>query len=248
VKAAPEIQRRLLDLQAVDTRVQQIDHARRTLPQHAALEEASTRLQEASDEVVRVETMLSDIGREATRAEGDVQQVRDRAARDQQKLEAGTGMTSRDLTALQGELESLARRQSELEDIELEVMERQEAAQERLTEAGAAKDEASALVARITSERDAALAELDAERASVLAPREELVAGVEEPLLALYDRLRESSGGLAAAELLHGRCGGCRLELNPVDLTAIEKAAPDEVVRCEECGRILVRTGADTAA
>lgn len=248
MKAAPEIQRRLLDLQAVDTRVQQIDHARRTLPQHAALEEASTRLQEASDEVVRVETMLSDIGREATRAEGDVQQVRDRAARDQQKLEAGTGMTSRDLTALQGELESLARRQSELEDIELEVMERQEAAQERLTEAGAAKEEASALVARITSERDAALAELDAERASVLAPREELVAGVEEPLLALYDRLRESSGGLAAAELLHGRCGGCRLELNPVDLTAIEKAAPDEVVRCEECGRILVRTGADTAA
>ena len=248
MKAAPESQRRLLDLQALDTRVQQIDHARRSLPQHAALEEASTRLQQASDEVVRVETMLSDIGREATRAEGDVQQVRDRAARDQQRLEAGAGMTSRDLTALQGELESLARRQRELEDIELEVMERQEAAQERLTEAGAAKEEASAEVERITGERDAALAELDAERTKVLAPREELVAEVEEPLLTLYDRLRESSGGLAAAELLHGRCGGCRLELNPVDLSAIEKAAPDQVVRCEECGRILVRTGADTAA
>ena len=247
MKAAPESQRRLLDLQALDTRVQQIDHARRSLPQHAALEEASTRLQQASDEVVRVETMLSDIGREATRAEGDVQQVRDRAARDQQRLEAGAGMTSRDLTALQGELESLARRQRELEDIELEVMERQEAAQERLTEAGAAKEEASAEVERITGERDAALAELDAERTKVLAPRGELVAEVEEPLLTLYDRLRESSGGLAAAELLHGRCGGCRLELNPVDLSAIEKAAPDQVVRCEECGRILVRTGADTA-
>lgn len=246
MKADPEVQRRLLELQAVDTRVQQIDHARRTLPQHAALEEASARLRQAGDEVVRYETTLSDIGREVQRAEGDVQQVRDRAARDQQRLDAGVGMTSRDLTALQSELAALARRQSELEDVELEVMERQEAAEGRLTEAAAAKAEAQAEVERITAERDSALADLDRERAEVLAPRADLTGGIDDPLLALYDRLRESSGGLAAAELRHGRCGGCRLELNPVDLAAIEKAAPDEVVRCEECGRILVRS--ETAA
>ena len=72
--------------------------------------------------------------------------------------------------------------------------------------------------------------------------REGIAAEIDDPLLALYDRIRDSSGGLGAAEFTHGRCGGCRLELNPVDVSAIERAASDEVVRCEECSRILVRT------
>lgn len=247
MKADPEVQRRLLELQAVDTRVQQIDHARRTLPQIGELQAASDRLQQAADEVVRVETGLSDIRREVERSETDVQQVRDRATRDRARLDAGSGMTSKDLTALQHELEALARRQGELEDVEIEIMERQEATEERLAAAVDARERHREEVARLTSERDAALAELDTERAEVLRPRDEIAGGVDEGLLALYERLRESSGGLAAAELLHGRCGGCRLELNPVDLAAIEKAPADEVVRCEECGRILVRPGAAPA-
>lgn len=245
MKADPEVQQRLLELQAVDTRVQQIDHQRRTLPQIAELQAASDRLQQAGDDVVRVETGLTDIRREVERAETDVQQVRDRATRDRARLDAGTGMTSKDLTALQHELEALARRQGELEDVEIEVMERQEAAEERLAAAVDARERHREEVDRLTSERDAALAGLDAERTDVLRPRADLAAGIDERLLTLYERLRESSGGLAAAELLHGRCGGCRLELNPVDLAAIEKAAADEVVRCEECGRILVRPGSE---
>ena len=81
-----------------------------------------------------------------------------------------------------------------------------------------------------------------AERTEVVRPRADLAGGIDDKLLALYDRIRDSSGGLGAAEFTHGRCGGCRLELNPVDVSAIERAASDEVVRCEECGRILVRT------
>ena len=60
-------------------------------------------------------------------------------------------------------------------------------------------------------------------------------------LLALYDRIRASSGGVGAAALQHGRCEGCRLSLSPVALNAIRAAAPDAVLRCEECSRILVR-------
>lgn len=244
MKADPFVQARLLELQALDTRLQQIAHARTRLPEIAALEEAEGALQEVSGDVVRVETSLSDIGREVQRAEADVQQVRDRAARDQSRLDAGTGMTSRDLSALQHELESLARRQSDLEEVEIEAMERQEAAEARLTELTAEQTRMQGEVDRVRAERDAALAELESERTSVAAPREELVGGIDDALIALYDRIRESSGGLAAAELKHGRCGGCRLELNPVDLGEIEKAPVDEVVRCEECRRILVRTPA----
>lgn len=241
MKADPFVQARLLELQALDTRLQQIDHARGRVPQTAALKDAEARLQQVSDDLVRVETGLTDVRREVDRAEADVQQVRDRTARNQSRLDSGQG-TAKDLTALQHELESLARRQSDLEDVEIEVMERQERAEARLTELTGERDLAQSEVDRLTAERDAALAELDAERAEVVRPREVLAGGIDDALLALYDRLRESSGGLAAAEFAHGRCGGCRLELNPVDRATIEKAASNEVVRCEECGRILVRT------
>ena len=243
MKADPFVQARLLDLQALDTRLQQIDHARTRVPQIAATREAQVRLQQVSDDVVRVETGLSDIRREVDRAEADVQQVRDRTARNTSRLESGQG-TAKDLQALQHELESLARRQAELEDVEIEVMERQESAEARLGELTAQRDEVQAEVDRLARERDAAVAELDAERVEVAGPRQAIVDAIDAPLVALYERIREGSGGLAAAELKHGRCGGCRLELNPVDLAAIDKAASDEVVRCEECGRILVRTHA----
>lgn len=241
MKADPFVQARLLELQALDTRLQQIAHARTRVPQIAALEQAGADLQRAQDDVVRAETSQADIRREVARAEADVQQVRDRAARDQQRLDAGAGMTSRDLTALQSEIESLARRQGALEEVELEAMERQEAAEERLASGTEKQAGMQAEVDRLTRERDDTLAELDAEQQQVTAPRAELVSSIDDALITLYDTIREKSGGLAAAELKHGRCGGCQLELNPVDLAAIEKAAVDEVVRCEECDRILVR-------
>lgn len=243
MKADPFVQARLLDLQALDTRLQQIDHARTRVPQIAATREAQERLQQVSDDVVRVETGLSDIRREVDRAEADVQQVRDRTARNTSRLESGQG-TAKDLQALQHELESLARRQAELEDVEIEVMERQESAEARLRELTAQRDEVQAEVDALVRERDAAVAELDAERVEVAGPRQAIVDAIDAPLVTLYERIREGSGGLAAAELKHGRCGGCRLELNPVDLAAIDKAPSDEVVRCEECARILVRTHA----
>lgn len=244
MKADPFVQARLLDLQALDTRLQQIDHARTRVPQIAAVQEAGSRLQQVSDDVVRVETGLSDIRREVDRAEADVQQVRDRTARNTSRLESGQG-SAKDLQALQHELESLARRQAELEDVEIEVMERQESVEARLGELTSQHAEVQAEVDRLTAERDAAVAELDAERVEVARPRDEIAASIDDALLALYERIREHSGGLAAAELKHGRCGGCRLELNPTDLAAIDKTASNEVVRCEECSRILVRTHSD---
>ena len=54
MKADPFVQARLLDLQALDTRLQQIDHALSRVPQIAAVAEAGDRLQQVSDDVVRV--------------------------------------------------------------------------------------------------------------------------------------------------------------------------------------------------
>ena len=187
-------------------------------------------------------TAADDVQRELAKSEQDVQLVRDRAARNQARLDAGQG-TAKDLQALQHELTSLARRQAELEDVEIEVMERAESLGTRITELDAKRADLSERVAQLEVERDRALAELEAEEAKVGAGRADIVAGVGDDLITLYEKIRATSGGIAAAEIRQRRCGGCQLELNNVDLDRIRRSAEDEVVRCEECRRIMIRTG-----
>ena len=241
LKADPSRQWRLLDLQAIDTRLDQIEHARKSLPEHARLADLETKAEGLDSLLVRARTELGDIQREVAKAEGDVQLVRDRAARDQARLDAGTG-SAKDLQAIQHELTSLVRRQSELEDVELEVMERAEESESAVNQLEAERRTLTEQLTEATEARDAALADLDAEAVKVAAPRADIVAGVGDDLVALYDKIRAQSGGLGAAPLRQRRCGGCQLELNNVDMNRIKAAPADELLRCEECRRILVRT------
>nr|WP_245684373.1 C4-type zinc ribbon domain-containing protein [Streptomyces roseoverticillatus] len=151
-------------------------------------------------------------------------------------------MSAKDLENLQREVASLAKRQGDLEDVVLEVMERRESAQERVTELTGRVSSVQAKVDDAVARRDAAVAEIDAEDASVTKEREIVAASVPADLLKLYDRLREKQGGTGAARLNQRRCEGCRLELDITELNEIRAAAPDQVVRCENCSRILVRT------
>ncbi|WP_457256661.1 zinc ribbon domain-containing protein [Pedococcus sp. P5_B7] len=241
MKADPSRQWRLLDLQAIDTRLDQIEHARKSLPEHARLADLETKAEGLDSLLVRARTELGDIQREVAKAEADVQLVRDRAARDQARLDAGAG-SAKDLQAIQHELTSLLRRQSELEDVELEVMERAEDAESAVTQLDAERATLTEQLTAAQEARDAALADLEAEAVKVAAPRADIVAGVGDDLVALYEKIRAQSGGLGAAPLRQRRCGGCQLELNNVDMNRIKAAAADELLRCEECRRILVRT------
>jgi predicted nucleic acid-binding Zn-ribbon protein len=211
------------------------------LPELRELTELAGQTAALDSELVRARTAHDDVQREVAKAEADVQLVRDRAARDRSRLDSGQG-TAKDLQAIQHEVESLARRQNELEDIELEVMERAEALEARVRELEAARAGLATRVDELSAARDKALAELDSEVAQLQASRANVLPGVGEDLLALYEKIRASSGGTGAAALRQRRCDGCRLELNQVDIDRIAAAADDEVLRCEECRRILVRT------
>jgi predicted nucleic acid-binding Zn-ribbon protein len=241
VNAESARQLRLLDLQAIDTRLDQIAHTRTHLPQLAELADLEGKARLIDDQLVRSRTELGDVQREVAKAEADVQLVRDRAARDQARLDAGTG-TAKDLQAISHELTSLARRQSELEDIELEVMERAEAAEKDVAELERGRGELTERIAALEAARDEAFARLDGEAAQVGAPRPTVVEEVGAELVALYEKIRVANGGTGAAALRQRRCGGCQLELNPVEIQRIRSAPADEVLRCEECRRILVRT------
>jgi uncharacterized protein len=241
VKADPKVQLRLLDLQSHDSALARLEHRRRTLPELAVIADADTRLAALGSDVVRAETEVSDLDRELRRLEGDVEQVRARSERDQQRMQSGA-VAAKELESLQHEVETLARRQSDLEDTELEVMERREEAESRAATVRSELDTVSTARAEAARARDATLAEIDAGAAADTGARAAVATELPADLLALYEKVRAVSGGVGAAALKHRRCEGCRLELLGSELRAAQAAPPDEVLRCENCRRILVRT------
>jgi predicted nucleic acid-binding Zn-ribbon protein len=240
VKADPDAQRRLLDLQAIDTALAQIAHRRSSLPELAELDRLARELSKLEDDRVRAQVSVDDIDRDISRLDKDVEQVRSRADRDRARLDAGTG-PAKELEALQHELTTLTRRQSELEDAELELMEQREQAQGELDRLEATLTTTRQTRAETESRRDATLGELDKERDWRNQSRAPLVADLPKDLVDLYEKIRETTG-MGAALLRAGRCEGCRLELSGSERSRVRAADPDEVVRCEECRRILVRT------
>ncbi|HEY6313434.1 MAG TPA: C4-type zinc ribbon domain-containing protein [Streptosporangiaceae bacterium] len=241
MKASPQSQLRLLELADLDAELARLDHRRRNLPEAAELARLEARAGELRDALVVTETELGDLGREQTRAERDVDQVRTRIDRDRARLDAGQFSAARELATLQSEIESLRRRQGDLEEIVLELMERREGLVSRQDELSAERDRLGIETAEVTARRDAAVKEIDEQTAKASDQRAGVAAEVPADLIKLYEQIRDSRG-VGAAALRAGRCEGCHLTLNTVDLNQIRAAAPDEVLRCEECRRILVRT------
>ena len=157
-------------------------------------------------------------------------------------MDQGLVSNPKDLERMQGELVSLERRITSLEDTELEVMERLETAQADLDELQARLENLDRSAAELRAARDKKAGEIDVELADVAGRRKTTADGLAEELITLYDRLRQQKNGVGAAALRARRCGGCSLELTAADLSVIAKAPSDEVLRCEECNRILVRT------
>ena len=241
MKASVEAQLRLLELADLDAELSRLDHRRRSLPELEEYRRIEARDAELRDELAALEAAESDLRREQAKAEADVDQVRSRIERDRTRLDAGQVSSPRELENLQSEIASLIRRQSDLEEIVLDVMERQEAAELRnntLTqEEGALARERDEVAAR----RDVALGEISEQEEKAGSLRASVAADVPGDLLDLYGKLR-AQHGVGAAALRRGRCEGCHLSLNTVELARLRAAPPDEVLRCEECRRILVRT------
>ena len=240
MKAAPEAQRRLLDLQAVDTALAQLAHRRKSLPELAEIEAVAREISALEDERIRAQVSVDDLDRDISRFEKDIDLVRQRKDKDKKRLDAGGGAL-KEIEGLQHELATLNRRQSELEDAELELMERRETAVAALTDVQARI--ASAVERRDDAERrrDEAYADIAKEQEFKAASRGPLAGDLPSELVTLYDKIRIDTG-MGAARVYAGRCGACRIELYGADLNRVKSAPADDVVRCEECRRIMVRT------
>jgi predicted nucleic acid-binding Zn-ribbon protein len=240
VKASPAEQQELLRLQSLDTRLQQLAHRLGALPQAAPLAALATR--DTAVRGTRAEAIggLEDARAELKRLESDVAVVEARIARDGDRLQHTSSV--KDVAALESELTSLAKRLSDLEDQELVVMERVEAAEAALAGIDADRASIAGETATLEAERDEAAAGLATERDAAERDRVVVSGGVPSDLLALYEQRRARGAGVGAALLRQRTCSGCNMTLTGSDLDRVRRAAPDDVLLCPECDRILVRT------
>jgi uncharacterized protein len=240
VKADPAVQRKLLELADTDAELARVDHRRRTLPELAEIAEAEKSLRTRKDAKVANETTLGDLDREVKRQEKEIDAVRAREDRDRALLAGGT-VSAKQMTDLEHELNTLQRRQTTLEDELLELMERREAVELGGQHAAVELAKAEEAHADAANRRDQALADLDSTFARRTADREKLAPQFPQPLIDLYERVRKNRG-IGASLLRQRRCGACRIELDRSAISRISAAPADEVLTCEECGAIMVRT------
>lgn len=219
-----------------------LEHRRQTLPEIAELSALAVQQQSVRSDLVDAQTEASDIAREQDKLESDIDQVRQRMTRDQQRLDSGAITSAKDLENLQHEVGSLHKRQTDLEDVELEVMERLEVAEKKTATLAAEQERLAVSVEETERRRVAALAALDKDVEFAQRQRETVVPDISDELLAYYEKLRAQLDGIAAVAIKQRRCDGCRLDLSATDVGRIRDAAEDEVIRCEECRRIQVRT------
>ena len=238
-KADPFVQRRLLDLAGFDQSINAAEHRRATLPEIAVISAGAEGSNQLRNAKVLAETEVGDLERATRKLENEVDQVRSRSSRDAQRLSSGAG-NAKDMENLQHEITSLKRRQGVLEEQELELMEQKEVADAALATVAGQFQEIQAQVSAAESRRDGIFSDIDNELTGLRSSRAALVIDLPTELAALYDRIHRS-GKVAAAKLNGGRCGACRIDIDRVELSAIASASSDEVVRCPECGAILIR-------
>ncbi|OJZ73322.1 hypothetical protein BRW65_13615 [Mycobacterium paraffinicum] len=239
MKAEVAQQRSLLELSKLDAELSRITHRASHLAEQQACERLQDELNAAADRVGAIRIALEDIEVQVSRFESEIDAVRQREDRDRALLQSGA-TDAKQLSDLQHELETLTRRQGSLEDSLLEVMERREELQSQLNDAQGTVEALEAELAGARQALDDALTEINAARQAHSSRRETLTAELDPALAALYERQR-AGGGPGAGPLLGRRCGACRLEIDRGEMSRISAAADDDVVRCPECGAILLR-------
>jgi predicted nucleic acid-binding Zn-ribbon protein len=242
VTASPEQQKTLLDLQGFDTKLLQLAHKRAGLPEISAAQDSEVELGSIKMRLVAAQTEASDLKINQLKAESDVEQVVARSRRDQERLDSGAVSAPKELESLQHEIGTLAKRQSELEDVELEIMQAYENAQQAVAELLASEIETTEKLAAVSQARDELFADIDFEINSLTAQRIEIASQLPSDLIALYDKIRADQGGIGAALIHRGACQGCHITIDAQEIDQIRKMAADAIARCDQCRRILVRT------
>ncbi|MCL1838422.1 MAG: hypothetical protein FWG47_03790 [Propionibacteriaceae bacterium] len=233
-------QQKLLEVQAIDTTIAQCEHRQKSLPEHAEIAAGQKKRRVLSENIVALQTRLADLEVALAAAEEDLIPVRERKARNQTRVDEGAA-DPKALQALIDEIGNLGRRIETLEDAQLELMEQLELVQGEKQALGTARTEVENGLRKLMAARDEQTAVIETEIAAAMTGRNQIAAELPSDFVVLYDKIRARAGGIGAAKLKGKRCQGCQLEATASAVERYLNAAADDVLRCEECDRILVR-------
>ena len=240
IAASPAQQRRLLNLQVIDTAIRQLEHRRSHLPEQVALDDNAAVLSQISVDHAAAAEQRDRLGTQQQRHESEIAVVDSRRKSEEGRMYSGLITSEKEVEALRHEIHALRNRKSDLEDALLEIMEQREETESLVQALETRHGELSGQMATLTSARDEAARDIDAELVRRRAERAEVVADLPEEMLAFYEQLRERKQGVAVAEL-HGRtCQGCRLELTAIEYEDAMSDSSSGLAHCEQCGRILI--------
>lgn len=240
MKATVAHQNLLIELQKIDTTIISCGVRLANLPEIEQIKAIHKRLEDAAIELKVVETELEDVSIDLRRSEVDVEAVVDRMKKDEARLNSGAA-SPKELEQTQHELATLAKRKAELEDGELEIMMRFDSVKKRLDELASDEVGLKQLELELNVRLENSKSEINSELESAKASRAALVPQIETSLYDLYEKVRSSANGIGAALLIGNKCDGCHLEINAIERERIKGLDAEEVLRCEECRRILVR-------
>lgn len=240
MKASHSDQQAILEVQRLDDQLAALAQREATLPETIALNTVVIKRNNVRDLRIAAETERTDVKRELTRAEADVEQIVTRIQRDEARLNSGTG-SAKDLESTQHELVTLGQRRAELEEVELTIMVQVEAITNRINELSAEEEKLAAEIAELEVKRENALTIIINERAVVADKRAAIAAPIAQDLKELYTKLAADNNGNGAAPLVGNECKGCHLTINTTEVQRIATLPVEEVVRCEQCRCILVR-------
>ena len=237
MKATASQQADLLSLANLDLQITRSKAAIKNLSSGAQFASLRETQRELAAKLIAARNALDSVNLELKRSETDLQLVEQRIAKDQQRLNSTNN--SKDAQGIQSELESLARRKSDLEDIELAILDQQEAAK-------AAFETVSHDKAGIDEELSAAEAKDEAELLKLrsgldllTADRNQQAGRVAPELLDLYEK--KAARGVPVASLNGRECGACRISLGATAFNELLALAQDDIATCPECQAILIR-------
>lgn len=240
MKASHSDQQAILEVQRLDDQLASLAQREANLPETIALNSLVIKRNNIRDLRIAAETERTDVKRELSRAEGDVEQIMTRIQRDETRLNAGTG-TPKELEQTQHELVTLGLRRAELEKVELAIMVQVEGISNRINELAGEEEKLGAEIADLEIKRENALTIIINERSEVTAKRAAIAAPIAQELKDLYAKLATDNNGNGAAPLVGNECKGCHLTINTTEVQRISTLPAEEVVRCEQCRCILVR-------
>ncbi len=238
MNATADDQRRLLDLADLDARIAHDRRLHAHPPQTERVRDLAAQRIEQSQELSARLGVRDDVAAQLARVESDVALVDARTARDAERLAVAT--TPSVAQGLEHEIASLTRRKSELEDAQLELMERLEDAESALLAQQALIAVTVEEGARLSADGKSVVQDAQGRLDAAARDRTAIAATLPADLFALYERI--AARGVGAALLQHRTCGACRMVLAGTELATIRQSGSDAVLTCPECEAILVRT------